>query len=443
MKRPLLFASVVASAGLLCASSPTTATAQIRGSEEQSVAIAPAAPKSGTVTISLYNYYASGNQAVAIREAIAAFEKRYPTVKVSNDIVSGNATAAQKLITLESANKTPNVIVIDQDYLYEFYPRLVPLKTFFPPSFIDNYDAGGTTSATYDGTQYGLQVLGANDTALIYNKTDFAAAGIKSPPKTWAQLLSDAKKLTVPGKRYGFGVSGAQTEESSWQFEPWLWSNGGTIGDLNSSKAVQALAFWQELVKDKVMPEATASWSQADVEDHFAVNDLAMQENGPWNVPCLQQPASCLGSGSKQGATAKIDYGVAPLPTRLPSQKLIVPIGGETWEIGQGSTAQEAASALLLQYLTGDTTLNVQLTHEMGYMPAIKTETAAFDRTYPAYAVFASELANGQPREYKKNGYGAASALLQVAIGKVLTLSESPQAALNTAAAGVAKITAP
>lgn len=439
MKRPLVLASVLSAASLLAAGS-ASATVSVSHKATGHVAITPAAPKKGTVTISLYNYYGTGNQAIAIKEAISAFEKRYPTVKVVNDIVSGNAAAAQKLITLESANKTPNVIAIDQDYLYEFYPRLLPLKTFFPANFLNKFDAGGLKSATYAGTEYGLQVLGANDTALIYNKTDFAHAGIKAPPKTWAQLLADAKKLTVPSaKRYGFGVSGTQTEESSWQFEPFLWSNGGTLAHLSAPPAVQALTFWQQLVKDGVMPNATASWTQQDVENHFAVNDLAMEINGPWNVPCLQQPATCLGSSSS-GAPAKINYGVAPIPTRLPKQKLIVPIGGETWEIGQGTTAQEAASALLLQYLTNDTALNVRLTHEMGYMPAIKTESAAFDHTYPAYAVFASELVNGLPRQYGKGEYGAVSALLQVAIGKALTLSESPKAALQTAASGVASV---
>jgi multiple sugar transport system substrate-binding protein len=313
------------------------------------------------------------------------------------------------------------------------------MSTFFPPSFIAHFDAGGTDSATYAGIEYGLQVLGANDTALVYNKADFAQAGITSPPKTWSQLLTDATKLTVPSQnRYGFGVSGTQTEESSWQFEPFLWSNGGNLDDLNSPASVKALSFWQELVKDKVMPSATASWTQADVQDHFAVNDLAMEINGPWQVPCLEVPSVCLGSA--KSSVKPVPWGVAPIPTRLTSQKLIVPIGGETWEIGKSTTAQEAASALLIQFLTDDTALNVAVTHTMGYMPAIKTETAAYDRSFPLYSAWASELRNGIPREYGKGQYGAVSALLQVAIGQVLTLSESPQAALNTAAAGVKAI---
>jgi multiple sugar transport system substrate-binding protein len=40
--------------------------------------------------------------------------------------------------------------------------------------------------------------------ALFYNKADFAAAGISSPPRTWTEFQADAKKLTTAG-RYGIG----------------------------------------------------------------------------------------------------------------------------------------------------------------------------------------------------------------------------------------------
>jgi multiple sugar transport system substrate-binding protein len=409
----------------------------VAGPAASAQSITPGAPKSGTVSIQLFNYY-TGPQEQAITGAVSAFEKAYPTVKVVVDDVPGQ-NAVQKLVSLEAANQTPNIVVIDQSNIYEFYPKLVPLKNVFSTAFINKFDQGGLNSATYNHVQYGVQVLGANDTALIYNKQDFKAAGISSPPTTWAQLLTDAKTLTVPSaNRYGIGVSGIQTEESTWQFLPFMWSNGGQLGHLNSPASIQALQFWDTLVQDKVMPSAAVDWTQGDVQNHFEVNDLAMEINGPWNVPCLNKPSVC--GGSVAPTSAAISWAVAPIPTRLPGQKLIVPIGGETWEIGQGTPAQEAASALFIQYLSDNTQLNVRLTNLMSYMPAIKTETAAYDKAYPAFAAWASELQNGIPRMYANGKYGAVSALIQVAIGKVLSGSETPQAALATAAAGVTTI---
>jgi multiple sugar transport system substrate-binding protein len=416
----------------------TVGLSGLGGTAASAQSVTPGAPKSGTVSIQLFNYYAPGPQEQAITGSISAFEKAYPTIKVVDDEVPGQ-NAVQKLVSLESANQTPNIVVIDQSNIYEFYPKLVPLKTVFNSNFIHKFDQGGLDSATYNHVQYGVQVLGANDTALIYNKSDFKAAGIAGPPTTWAQLLSDAKKLTVPSaNRYGIGVSGIQTEESTWQFLPFMWSNGGELSHLNSPASVQALQFWNTLVQDKVMPSAAVDWTQGDVQNHFEVNDLAMEINGPWNVPCLNKPSVC--GGSVAPTANAVSWAVAPIPTRLAGQKLIVPIGGETWEIGQSTQAKEAASALFIKYLADNTALNVRLTNLMSYMPAIKTETAAYDKAYPAFAAWASELHNGIPRMYANGQYGAVSALIQVAIGKVLSGAETPQAAMATAAAGVANI---
>ena len=71
---------------------------------------------------------------------------------------------------------------------------------------------------------------GVGDIALFYNKTDFAQAGITSPPTTWAQVAADAAKLTVPSAhRYGFYVPTGDAEWISYDWEPVLWGNGGSL----------------------------------------------------------------------------------------------------------------------------------------------------------------------------------------------------------------------
>ncbi|CAG6398349.1 extracellular solute-binding protein [Streptomyces cocklensis] len=60
-------------------------------------------------------------------------------------------------------------------------------KKEFLPSVLD----GGTIG----GKVYGVPMEGVQPVALFYNKTVFAQAGIKEPPATWAQLLTDVDKL--------------------------------------------------------------------------------------------------------------------------------------------------------------------------------------------------------------------------------------------------------
>ena len=68
--------------------------------------------------------------------------------------------------------------------------------------------------------------------SLIYNKTVFDAAGVDYPTDdwTWDDFRDAAKKLTDPATNtYGYGYSVSGREETTWQFWPHLWQNGGAI----------------------------------------------------------------------------------------------------------------------------------------------------------------------------------------------------------------------
>jgi len=65
------------------------------------------------------------------------------------------------------------------------------------------YYEGPLASATWDGKLYGLPKA-TNTIALFYNKDLFAKAGIAEAPKTWDELLEDARKLNDPANNvYG------------------------------------------------------------------------------------------------------------------------------------------------------------------------------------------------------------------------------------------------
>ena len=71
---------------------------------------------------------------------------------------------------------------------------------------------------------------------LFYNKSIFQAAHV-SPPTTWAQLVSVSKTLTN-SSHYGIGFAAQPTNgNAAWQFEPFLWSNGGHLYNLSATPA--------------------------------------------------------------------------------------------------------------------------------------------------------------------------------------------------------------
>ena len=82
-----------------------------------------------------------------------------------------------------------------------------------------------------NGKYYSLPVAGANSIALMYNIAMLKAAHI-TPPATWAQLVTDAKALTT-SQHYGIALTCEAAEDTTWQWEPFFWSNGGAFNFSN------------------------------------------------------------------------------------------------------------------------------------------------------------------------------------------------------------------
>jgi hypothetical protein len=62
-----------------------------------------------------------------------------------------------------------------------------------------DYSPAWTQLATVNGKLYGVWFKGANKNTIWYNPAEFAAAGIKTTPTTWEQLISDAGTLKAAG----------------------------------------------------------------------------------------------------------------------------------------------------------------------------------------------------------------------------------------------------
>lgn len=62
-----------------------------------------------------------------------------------------------------------------------------------------DYGSAWNNLVTYNGKLYGVWFKGANKNTIWYNPAEFAAAGLKSTPTTWQQLVSDAAILRRAG----------------------------------------------------------------------------------------------------------------------------------------------------------------------------------------------------------------------------------------------------
>jgi multiple sugar transport system substrate-binding protein len=155
---------------------------------------------------------------------------------------------------------------------------------------------------------------------LYYNKALFAAAGISSPPTTWAELVADGKKLTT-SSHWGLSIEGGSVAENIHMAFELSQQQGGQFFDaagkptFDTPQNVAAVKQMMDFIQtDKITNPSDAQYSKGtEALVDYATGKTAM---------VIWQAAS--GSLKQLGMNAA-DIGVAPVP--LPSP---MPSGGKT-----------------------------------------------------------------------------------------------------------------
>lgn len=312
-----------------------------------------------------------------------------------------------KVLQGASSKTLPDLLFTDNPTLQQVAATgaLTSLDTYGITT--DGYYDSIVKAGTYQGKVYGV-APGVNGLALIYNKDLLTAAGVE-PPKTWDELKAAAAKLTKDGK-YGLAFSAIPSEEGTWQFLPFFWSNGAELSQLDSAQSVKALQFVADLVNSGSASKSVVTWNQNDVADQFVAGNAAMMVNGSWNLARLDEQKA-------------LHYGVVPIPVPQAGAKPVVALGGEVGTVPvTGGPTQQAAGKVLSCILSEPTMLEWSKAH--AYIPS-KTATAAkFGANQPAMQAFVDEVGTARSRtaelgeKYPKVSQALADALQAALTGK-------------------------
>lgn len=282
----------------------------------------------------------------------------------------------------------------------------------------DDLAKGVIEASTYGGNLYGIQPV-ANTIALFVNTEKLAAAGI-AVPTTWAELKTAAAALTQ-GSTYGIAFSAANTEEGTFQFLPFFWSNGGDEADIATTEGAEALQLWADLVSSRSASESVLTWTQADVNDQFIAGNAAMMINGPWQFPSLD--------------AANVPYEVDAIPAPTAGTEIVSPLGGETWTVPKtGDKASTAAAAKIVDCIGSD---DSQLALALGrdLVPTRPSLAETFLAQDPKMQGFVDQVPGLRSRTTQLGAdYTAASHSIATAIQAALTGGSDPLDALKQAA---------
>jgi len=375
----------------------------------------------GKVTITEFDYFTGGGN-TAITWYNQQFMKTHPNITVQRTAVP-YADLITKILQDASAGDMPNLMLIDNPNVPEVAAtgQLVPLDGMSGYT-TKGYTTGAIAECTYQGKHY-CYPMGTNTVGIFYNKAMLAAAHI-TPPTTWTQLQADAKSLTTSA-HYGIAFDATNDEQSTWQLEPYFWSNGGSLSNVSTPAVQQALQLWVSMVKDGSASKSVLSWGQdPDLTQQFLHSKAAMIEDGPWIFPEL----------NAAGWKYNQQYGIVPIPVRAAGQKVVTPLGGETADIGAGgSSAQQQAAWEWIEGMQQPTTME-HITSLSFYLPDKPAVIQQYLKGGPEYTVFANEIESARPRttEYGAN-YPKVSQAIWTAIQSAITGTASVGSALQTA----------
>lgn len=387
--------------------SPATESA----TTEQSSTEAASTGEAETVTI--WYYWETEGHQVALDQVIQDYNASQDTYEVVAKYVPF-ADFKKQLSIGASADELPDIAILDSPD-HASYVEMGIFEDLTGKFDVSSYYEGTVNSCTVDGKLYGVP-FGVNCLALYYNEDMLNEAGC-TVPTTWDELMTTAKALTTDSVT-GLALCSVQNEEGTFNFVPWLWSTGATSYSIDNDNGIRALTFIQDLVNEGVMSKECINWTQGDVMNQFIAGNVAMMENGPWQIPTMQSEAPDL------------NWKVTLIPKDAEYASVL---GGENYAVINGRNVEGALD--FLTYSTAEDQVKF-LMDKFGYISADQTiAESQFDADSP-YVPFVEELNYAMPRGPLAE-WPSVSDAISLAFNQVITGTATPEDAAAEAQATI------
>jgi multiple sugar transport system substrate-binding protein len=329
------------------------------------------ARSSSPTKLTIWVGWSAGNELTSFKALAAEYDRAHPDVTVN---VVGGITDDKIVAAIRSGN-APDVASSFNSYNVGNYCGsggwidLAPLMrkdhinaSIFPPA--PRY------YTQYAGKRCALPLL-ADDYGLYYNKSMYAAHGIKSAPRTLSELAADAKKLTVRNKDGSLKVVGFDPFLGFYENTPerWIVGYGGKWTDAKGHAILAKDAAWSKWAK---WQKSLIDWYgyknlvkfQAGLGDEFSASNafeagkVAMNFDGEWRVSFIKHEAP------------KLNYGTAPMAVDDAHQNLYGAgyINGTIIGIPRGGHHLDQSWALV-KYLTTNSHFLAQFSNDIRNVP--------------------------------------------------------------------------
>ncbi|MFJ6392313.1 ABC transporter substrate-binding protein [Streptomyces sp. NPDC091972] len=306
---------------------------------------APLDPKTKvTITIDCMPPTAKAAELKEWKEDVAEFNKTYPNVTIEGRSTPGQCLEPARFTAMLKAKSQPDVFYtyftdLDQVLSENGAADITAYVSDKSVPALKDIDPNVLGQLKKDGRLYGLPT--SNYTmGLLINRKLFKQAGLDpdSPPRTWDEVRSAAKKIAGLGDGIaGFGEYSAGNT-GGWHFTAQLYSRGGNIVDASGKKA----AFNDTLGKQVAENLHAMRWEDdsmgktqllkwGDLQKQIATDKLGMYLAAPDDIAYMVQ---------QLGAKYE-NFGMGPIPG---GQSTLA--GGNNYMIKQGISSDKIKAAI-------------------------------------------------------------------------------------------------
>ncbi len=330
----------------------------------------------------------SGTLHQALIAETAAFNRTHPNIHVT--FIGQHATA--KGIAAFLAHKAPNVAMIATNAAQKFIDAGAVLnvkpyiqgKNGLTPAEIqqDYFPVIWQDMQSANGQQYLMPLEKKSTVVLYYNEDLMKKAHISQAPTTWAQVVTDATKITNLGSSY----HGIEWTPSVRQFFVMAMDFGGTVWtnaartqfNLNNKGAVAALTMLRQMVAKKIMVPTQGYNYQLDFGTGHVGILIDASAGYTYDLGSVGGKFPMLAQSAPMGPTGKAYNYIN---------------GASLTMFNTGTQAQKQASWTFVKWMSGPQT-NTYWNEHTNYLPLGPQGQAMMKSFYQKNTAYAASFSN-------------------------------------------------
>jgi multiple sugar transport system substrate-binding protein len=289
-----------------------------------------------------------------LEQLIKEFEARNPDLKIVREIGPHSSTEFHDLVSQKLKNRDAELDVFFMDVIWpaEFAAAgwALPLDRFFAAEERKKFLPATISANTYQGSIYGVPLF--VDAGLLYYRKDILQQYGFAPPRTWPELVEQAKTILAKEKDAnltGFSGQFKQYEGLVCNMMEYILSGNGRLWDeralkgaLHQPEAEAAVRFVRDRIVGEISHRGVLAYQEPESLALFTQGKAIFHRNWPyaWEEANDRQKSQVAGK-----------VGMATLPA-FPGGKSASALGG--WQLGISRFSRQPELAWrFIRFMTG------------------------------------------------------------------------------------------